>query len=56
MKQKQYEKRLDKYKQAECVICMEEFETGIFVRQVPICKHVFHSKCLDHWIKSREID
>ena len=55
MKLVHFDKRIDKYKQLECVICMEEFEKDSAVRIIPICKHIFHSKCLDHWIKSRDM-
>jgi hypothetical protein len=44
---------MDQFKQAECVICFEEFQQGVPVRKIPICQHVFHSKCIDEWFKAK---
>ncbi len=34
-----------------CNICMETFITGQFKRCLPNCKHLFHKKCIDRWLK-----
>ena len=34
-----------------CPICMAEYCTGEFKRILPECKHVFHKKCIDTWLK-----
>ncbi|KAL4312153.1 hypothetical protein GQ457_01G004600 [Hibiscus cannabinus] len=35
----------------ECVICLESFEQDEMCRIFPACNHVFHSECLDRWMK-----
>jgi hypothetical protein len=47
---------MDEYKQNECVICFEEFLVGTSIRKIPICKHIFHTPCIDSWIKSRSAE
>jgi len=34
-----------------CLICMEEYKEGMFKRLLPKCKHFFHKKCIDKWLK-----
>lgn len=34
----------------QCVICLVEFVEGDMVKQIPGCKHQFHSKCIDEWL------
>ncbi|XP_050113252.1 E3 ubiquitin-protein ligase MPSR1-like isoform X1 [Malus sylvestris] len=34
-----------------CTICLEDFGDGEFCR-VFACKHMFHSDCIDHWLKN----
>ncbi len=34
-----------------CNICMETFVAGQFKRCLPNCKHLFHKKCIDKWLK-----
>jgi len=53
IKEKKYDKRMDEFKQNECVICFEEFLKGMPIRKIPICRHLFHTKCIDNWIKSK---
>jgi len=54
IKEKRYDKRMDQFKQIECVICFECFERGTAIRKIPICKHIFHASCIEGWIKSRQ--
>ena len=34
-----------------CNICMEKFLVGQYKRCLPNCKHLFHKKCIDRWLK-----
>ena len=34
----------------QCAVCMDEFEDGGDVKQMP-CKHVFHQDCLMPWLE-----
>ena len=56
IKDKHYDKRMDKYKQYECVICLEEFANNSLVKKIPICKHLFHSRCIDQVFKVKVVD
>jgi hypothetical protein len=44
---------MDEFKQYECVICFEEYQKGVPIKKIPICNHLFHSKCIDNWFKSK---
>lgn len=34
-----------------CVICIELFTPWDIVRELPTCKHVFHKRCIDLWLR-----
>lgn len=36
----------------ECVVCLTGFSEGEFVCQLPRCRHMFHSPCIDMWLYS----
>uniref|UniRef100_A0A183CCT2 RING-type domain-containing protein n=1 Tax=Globodera pallida TaxID=36090 RepID=A0A183CCT2_GLOPA len=36
----------------ECAVCLGHIEPGTMVRPLPSCKHLFHSECIEHWIKT----
>ncbi|KAD6453597.1 hypothetical protein E3N88_08302 [Mikania micrantha] len=36
--------------ETNCVICLENFKNKEEGRELPICKHVFHIKCIDEWL------
>ncbi|KAK6156693.1 hypothetical protein DH2020_010941 [Rehmannia glutinosa] len=35
---------------SDCPICLDYFQEGDECRNLPVCKHFFHAKCLDRWI------
>ena len=35
----------------ECIICMQEFETGSEITRMP-CSHVYHGDCIVKWLKT----
>ena len=37
IRERPYDKSLNHFKQAECVICFEEFQQGVPIRKIPIC-------------------
>lgn len=34
-----------------CAVCHSNYKLNEFVRTLPICKHYFHKRCIDPWIK-----
>jgi len=37
----------------ECAICLEEFQVNQLCQVFPVCKHIFHSDCIDHWLQKK---
>lgn len=37
-----------------CVICLEIPNSRAQVRQMPTCKHVFHSNCVEKWLENHD--
>ncbi|KAK0599183.1 hypothetical protein LWI29_003038 [Acer saccharum] len=35
----------------DCSICLDEYEDGELCRVIPVCNHMFHLKCIGHWLK-----
>ena len=35
----------------ECIICLQEFETGSEVTRMP-CSHVYHGDCIVKWLET----
>ncbi|XP_047938207.1 RING-H2 finger protein ATL66-like [Salvia hispanica] len=38
---------------AECAICLSIFQEGERVKVLPLCRHGFHSDCVDEWLRTR---
>ncbi|XP_009360247.1 RING-H2 finger protein ATL79-like [Pyrus x bretschneideri] len=38
--------------EAECAICLSEFEEGEGIRVIGRCKHGFHAQCIQEWLSS----
>ncbi|EFJ08031.1 hypothetical protein SELMODRAFT_49554, partial [Selaginella moellendorffii] len=36
--------------EAQCAVCLCDFEPSSLVRKLPNCSHVFHRDCLDKWL------
>jgi len=36
-----------------CLICIDNYKKGEFKRELPKCKHYFHKKCIDKWLKKK---
>jgi len=49
--EKPNEKKEDETKKM-CVICISEWKNNQHIRKLP-CKHEFHSKCIDKWLKQK---
>lgn len=46
-------KKNDIIETENCLICMENYNYGQFKRLLPNCKHCFHKKCIDKWLKKK---
>ena len=40
---------------SKCSICLENYKNNEYYRKLPICKHIFHKKCIDKWFKLSHI-
>lgn len=38
---------------SDCAICLEDFAVGDKCQVFPSCNHVFHSNCIDLWLKNK---
>ncbi len=46
-------KKNDPSLEEECFICFEKYKVGELKRTLPMCKHSFHKKCVDKWLKNK---
>jgi len=37
--------------EAQCTVCLEEYEAKDVVRVLPACGHAFHAPCIDAWLR-----
>lgn len=35
----------------DCAICLEDFDIGELCQIFPVCNHIFHYSCIQHWLK-----
>ena len=35
----------------ECSLCIQRFREGDWIRLMPQCRHIFHQKCIDKWLR-----
>jgi hypothetical protein len=36
-----------------CFICMEKYKLSEYQRELPNCKHYYHKRCIDKWLKKK---
>lgn len=48
-----YIKKDDTILKSECNICMDNYKCKQYKRILPECKHTFHKKCIDEWLKKK---
>ncbi|KAI8556607.1 hypothetical protein RHMOL_Rhmol05G0267200 [Rhododendron molle] len=36
----------------ECPVCLTAFVDGEVIREVKVCKHLFHDSCIDVWLRA----
>lgn len=42
------------YHDQSCTVCRSSYKQNEFIRTLPLCKHVFHKRCVDPWIKRNQ--
>ena len=35
-----------------CSVCYQNYQNGEYIRELPLCKHSFHKKCVDKWLRA----
>ena len=46
-------KKCDSILNENCFICMDNYKELQLKRELPSCKHYFHKKCIDKWLKKK---
>lgn len=41
------------FSSTDCAICLEDFAVGDSCQVFPVCNHIFHSNCIDHWLRNK---
>lgn len=47
-----YEDNKHQLKNSDCPICLDDYVVGESFRAFPVCKHTFHSSCIQHWLQN----
>ncbi|GAA0159210.1 hypothetical protein Leryth_027376 [Lithospermum erythrorhizon] len=45
-------KKDEKVENAECTVCLNEFQENERLRSIPNCSHMFHIDCIDVWLQN----
>lgn len=48
-------KRNKEIKDGNCTICIDFLQNGEMLREIPLCKHVYHADCLLNWLLVNEV-
>ncbi|KAL1209602.1 E3 ubiquitin-protein ligase ATL59 [Cardamine amara subsp. amara] len=40
-------------KNSRCSVCLENYQEGEKLQQIPACGHAFHKTCIDTWLTSK---
>lgn len=40
------------YGGGECPVCLTAFVDGEVIREVKVCKHLFHDSCIEVWLRA----
>ena len=50
--EEKYDEEKGKYNQNDCMICLSNFEKNVPIQKLK-CNHIFHTECINAWIKSK---
>jgi hypothetical protein len=39
---------------ANCSVCLSDYEPGEILRKLPVCSHLFHQSCIDEWLVAHQ--
>ena len=42
---------LDNFSTTPCPVCIQPYKVGEYYRELPICGHIFHKRCVDRWLR-----
>ncbi|TVU33278.1 hypothetical protein EJB05_25071, partial [Eragrostis curvula] len=38
---------------SKCPVCLNDVKEGEVVKQLPLCRHLFHQQCIDQWLRDK---